>query len=63
MEFKVIDRSIDCHQFEKWAWTATGGWNPITRVVTSFALTRIGSKRILNELEEIGRKKQQEFAG
>lgn len=49
----------NCRQFEKWAWAATRGWNIVARVFTSRVLFRIGSKRILDKLEEIGRKKRE----
>jgi len=53
----------NCRQFENWAWKATKGWNPITRVITSFILTRIGTKRILDTLEAVNREKLRESAG
>lgn len=52
----------NCRQFGKWAWKATRGWNPITRMITSSILTRIGTKKILNTLEAINRKKRREQA-
>ncbi len=46
-------------QFEKWAWTATEGWNPITRAVTSYVLAPIGTRKIRNKLREIDQKRRQ----
>ncbi len=48
----------NCRQFEKWAWKATMGWNPITRMIMSFILTRIGINKILDTLEAINRRKR-----
>ncbi len=47
----------NCRQFEKWAWKATMGWNPITRVIMPI-LIRIGTKKILGIIEAINRKKR-----
>jgi len=50
----------NCRQFEKWVWKATGGWNPITRMIMSLMLTRIGTNRILAILKAMDRKMQRE---